>query len=103
MASDGQKDMVGDEIPTGSGKHVDPNVEEDGRNEETQNQNHGKKDVGQDGDVPKKPDRSGYYNEDDLQVWKDRCLQKDEEVKEMANKLADLQSVVNFMMQSNVM
>ena len=103
MTSDGQKDKVGDYIPAGSEKHVAPNVEEDGRYEETQNQNHGKKDVGQDGDVPKKPNRSGYYNKDDLQVWKDRCLRRDKEVKEMANKLTDLQLVVNFMMQNNVM
>ena len=53
--------------------------------------------------MPKKPYRSGYYNEDYLQVWKDKCLRKDEEVKEMANKLANLHSVVNFMMQNNVM
>ena len=46
MASDGQKDKVGDESSAGSGKHVVPYIEEDGRNEETQNQNHGKKDVG---------------------------------------------------------
>ena len=51
----------------------------------------------------KKGSRDEYYNESDLQVWKDRCLRRDEEVKEMANKLADLQSVVNFMMQNNVM
>ncbi|KAL7195971.1 hypothetical protein ACSBR1_036074 [Camellia fascicularis] len=59
--------------------------------------------VGQEGDVPKKTDQSRYYNEDNLQVWKDRCLRRDEEMKEMTNKLADLQSVVNFMMQNNVM
>ena len=29
MASNGQKDKVGDEIPAGSEKHVDPNVEEE--------------------------------------------------------------------------
>ena len=56
----GTKSLLGVET------HVDPNVEEDGRNKGTQNQNHGKKDVGQDGDVPKKPDRNEYYNEDDL-------------------------------------
>ena len=77
--------------------------EGDNHNTETRDQSHGVKDVGQKGDAPKATDRSGYYNEDDLQVWKDRCLRRDEEVKEMANKLADLQSVVNFMMQNNVM
>ncbi|KAL7183186.1 hypothetical protein ACSBR1_041795 [Camellia fascicularis] len=98
MANDGQKEKIGDDFPTGSGKHIDPNVEEDNCNEETQDQNHGDKDVRQEGDVPKKSDRSGYYNEDNLQVWKDRCLRRDDEMKGMANKLADLQTVVNFMM-----
>ena len=98
MASDGQKDKVGDETPAGNGKRVDLNMEEDGCNEKTQNQNHSKKDVGQDGGVPKKLEQSRYYNEDDLQVWKDRCLRRNEEMKGMANKLADLQTVINFMM-----
>ncbi|KAL7225480.1 hypothetical protein ACSBR1_020782 [Camellia fascicularis] len=39
MANDRQKEKVGDDIPTGSGKHIDPNVEEDNCNEETQDQN----------------------------------------------------------------
>ncbi|KAL7239634.1 hypothetical protein ACSBR2_005516 [Camellia fascicularis] len=103
MASDGQKEKVGDDIPTGSGKHIDPNVEEDNCNKETRDQNPGEKDVSQEGNVPKKANRGGYYNEDDLQVWKDRCLWRDGEMKEMANKLANLQSVVNFIMQNNVM
>ncbi|KAL7173010.1 hypothetical protein ACSBR2_032473 [Camellia fascicularis] len=67
MANDGQKKKVGDNFPTGSGKHIDPNAEEDNCNEETQDQNHGDKDVGQQGDVPKKSNRNGYYNEDNLQ------------------------------------
>ncbi|KAL7238610.1 hypothetical protein ACSBR2_004659 [Camellia fascicularis] len=50
------------------------------------------KDVGQEGDVPKKTCQGGYYNKSNLQVWKDRCLRKDGEMKRMANKLADLQS-----------
>ncbi|KAL7260052.1 hypothetical protein ACSBR1_005836 [Camellia fascicularis] len=103
MANDRQKEKIGNDIPTGSGKHFDPNVEEDNCNEEIRDQNPGEKNISQEGDVPKKADRGGYYNEDDLQVWKDRCLQRDSEMKGMANKLADLQSVVNFMMQNNVM
>ncbi|GMP32552.1 hypothetical protein CsSME_00006255 [Camellia sinensis var. sinensis] len=35
MANEGQKEKVGNDIPTGSGKHIDPNVEEDNCNEET--------------------------------------------------------------------
>ncbi|KAL7170990.1 hypothetical protein ACSBR2_035782 [Camellia fascicularis] len=66
-------------------------------------QNPGDKDVGKEGDAPKKSGRDEYYNESNLQVWKDRCLRRDDEIKGMANKLADLQSVVSFMMQNNVM
>ncbi|KAL7194650.1 hypothetical protein ACSBR1_034975 [Camellia fascicularis] len=53
--------------------------------------------------MPKKTDRGEYYNEIDIQVWKDRCLRRDGEMKGMANKLANLQSVVNFMIQNNFM
>ncbi|KAL7175909.1 hypothetical protein ACSBR2_029476 [Camellia fascicularis] len=103
MANDGQKEKVGDDTLTQSGKHIDLNVEEDNYNEETCDKNYGGKNVGQEGNVPKKSNRSGYYNEDDLQVWKDRCLRRDDEMKGMADKLADLQTVVNFLMQNNVM
>ena len=103
MASNEQKEKIGDDTPAGSGRPIDLDVTGDEYNAETRDQNHGVKDVGQTSDAPKKPDRSGYYNENDLQAWKDRCLRRDEEMKEMANKLADLQSVVNFMMQNNVM
>ncbi|KAL7264454.1 hypothetical protein ACSBR1_002411 [Camellia fascicularis] len=64
-------------------------MEEENHNEGTRDQNPRKKDVSQEGDTPKK-------------VWKDRCLRRDGKMKRMANKLADLQSVVNFMMQNNV-
>ncbi|KAL7252422.1 hypothetical protein ACSBR1_007081 [Camellia fascicularis] len=103
MANDRQKEKVGDDTPTESGKHIDLDVEEENCNEETPDKNHGGKDVGQEGGVPKKSDQSGYYNEDDLQIWKDRCLRRDDEMKGMADKLADLQTVVNFLMQNNVM
>ncbi|KAL7218441.1 hypothetical protein ACSBR2_011666 [Camellia fascicularis] len=66
MANNGQKKKIGDDIPTGSGKHFDSNIEEDNCNEETRDQNPGEKDIGQEGDVPKKSDRGEYYNEDDL-------------------------------------
>ncbi|KAL7181609.1 hypothetical protein ACSBR1_040496 [Camellia fascicularis] len=103
MTNDGQKEKVGDNTPTESGKYIDLDVEEDNCNEETRDKNHGGKNVGQEGGIPKKSDQSGYYNEDDLQVWKDRCLRRDGEINGMANKLADLQTVINFMMQNNVM
>ncbi|KAL7164915.1 hypothetical protein ACSBR2_040749 [Camellia fascicularis] len=102
MASNGQKEKIGDDALTGNGRPIDPDVEGNNHNEETRDQNHGEKDISQTGDTPKNADQGRYYNEDNLQVWKDRCLRRDEEVKEMANKLADLQSVVNFMMQNNV-
>ncbi|KAL7176654.1 hypothetical protein ACSBR2_030071 [Camellia fascicularis] len=103
MANDGQKEKIGGDIPNGSGKNADPNVEDDNCNKEPPDKNLGEKEVGQEGDVPKKACQGGYYNESDLQVWKDRCLRRDDEMKGMANKLANLQSVVNFMMQNNVM
>ncbi|GMP30781.1 hypothetical protein CsSME_00005291 [Camellia sinensis var. sinensis] len=78
---------------------IDLDVERDNHNTETRGQGHGEKDVGQENDASKRTDQSKYYNEDNLQVWKDRCLRRDEEVKD----LADLQLVVNFMMQNNVM
>ncbi|KAL7166500.1 hypothetical protein ACSBR2_037217 [Camellia fascicularis] len=68
MASDGQKDKMGNDTPAGSGRPIDLDIEGDNRNTETRDQNHGAKDVGQTGDVLKKPNQSGYYNEDDLQI-----------------------------------
>ncbi|KAL7206933.1 hypothetical protein ACSBR2_019605 [Camellia fascicularis] len=103
MASKEQKNKIMGDVPTGSGRPIDLDVEGDNHNEETRDQNHGKKDISQTGDTPKNANQGRYYNEDNLQIWKDRFLRRDEEVKEMANKLADLQSVVNFMMQNNVM
>ncbi|KAL7211857.1 hypothetical protein ACSBR2_014668 [Camellia fascicularis] len=103
MASNEQKDKIGGDGPTGSGRPIDLNVEGDNHNEETRDQNHAEKDIGQTGDAPKNANQGRYHIEDNLQIWKDRCLRRDEEVKEMVNKLADLQSVVNFMMQNNIM
>ena len=97
MASNAQKEKIGDDAPAGSGRPIDLDIEEDKHNEETHDQGHRGKDVSQEGDTSKKTDQSRYYNEDNLQVW------RDEEVKELADKLADLQSVVNFMMQNKVM
>ena len=79
MANDGQKDQIRDNAPVGSGRPIDLDVEGDDRNTETRDQSHGVKDAGQKGDAPKTTDRSGYYNEDDLQVWKDRYLRRNED------------------------
>ncbi|KAL7239111.1 hypothetical protein ACSBR2_005082 [Camellia fascicularis] len=67
MANDGQKEKPGDDISIGSGKHIDLNVEKDNCNKETRDQNPGEKAISQEGDVPKKADRGGYYNENNLQ------------------------------------
>ena len=53
MASGGQKEKIEDDTPAGSGRPIELDVEGDNRNTETRNQNHSKKDVGQDGDVSK--------------------------------------------------
>lgn len=46
MANDGQKEKIRDDIPNGSGKHADPNIEEENPNEGPRDQNLGEKDVG---------------------------------------------------------
>ncbi|KAL7246327.1 hypothetical protein ACSBR2_001439 [Camellia fascicularis] len=79
MANDGQKDQIGDNAPTGSGRPINLDVERDDRNTETRDQSHGVKDAGQEGNAPKTTNRSRYYNEDDLQVWKDRYLRRNED------------------------
>ncbi|GMP36921.1 hypothetical protein CsSME_00008857 [Camellia sinensis var. sinensis] len=103
MASNGQQETIGDDTPAGSGKPIDLDIEGDNHNTEARDQGHRENDVIPEGDTSKRTNQGKYYNEDNLQVWRDRCLRRDEEVKELANKLADLQSVVNFMMQNNVM
>ena len=79
MANDEQKAQIRDNAPAGSRRPINLDVEGDDRNTETRDQSHGVKDAGQKGDAPKTTDRSGYYNEDDLQVWKDRYLRKNED------------------------
>ncbi|KAL7220678.1 hypothetical protein ACSBR2_013540 [Camellia fascicularis] len=68
MTNDGQKEKIKDNIPSESGKHADPNMEEENPNEGPRDQNRGGKDVGQEGDPPKKASRDEYYNESDLQA-----------------------------------
>ncbi|KAL7225423.1 hypothetical protein ACSBR1_020737 [Camellia fascicularis] len=103
MANNGQEEKIGDDINSESFEQVDLNVGKENHNEGTQDLNPGEKDVGNKGNAPKKAGRDEYYNESDLQLWNDRCLKRDDEMKGMTYKLADLQSVVNFMMQNNVM
>lgn len=76
MANDGQKDQIRDNAPARSGRLIDLDVEGDNRNTETRDQSHGVKEASQEGDAPKTTDRS---NEDDLQVWKDRYLRRNED------------------------
>ncbi|KAL7167786.1 hypothetical protein ACSBR2_038279 [Camellia fascicularis] len=67
MANDRQKKRIGGDIPSGSGKNAESNVDEDNCNEEPRDKNPGEKDIGQEGDAPKKAWQGGYYNESDLQ------------------------------------
>ncbi|KAL7213094.1 hypothetical protein ACSBR2_015742 [Camellia fascicularis] len=66
MTNDGQKEKVGDDIPSGSGKNADPNVKKENCNEGPRDQNPGEKNVGQEGDALKKTCQGWYYNERDL-------------------------------------
>ncbi|KAL7230743.1 hypothetical protein ACSBR2_009096 [Camellia fascicularis] len=66
MASNEQKDKIGGYAPTGSGRSIDLDVERDNHNEETRDQNHGEKDIGQTCDTPKNANQGRYYNEDNL-------------------------------------
>ncbi|KAL7220677.1 hypothetical protein ACSBR2_013539 [Camellia fascicularis] len=81
MTNDGQKEKIKDDIPSRSGKHADPNMEEENPNEGPRDQNPGEKGVGQEGDPPKKTGRDEYYHKSDLQAWKDKCLRRDGEMK----------------------
>ncbi|KAL7199818.1 hypothetical protein ACSBR2_022009 [Camellia fascicularis] len=96
-----QEEKIGDNIISESNEHIVLTAGEKNCNEGAQDPNLGEKDVSKGGNTPKKSCRYEYYNESDLQVWNDRCLRRNGEMKGMANKLADLQSVVNFMMQNN--
>ncbi|KAL7228075.1 hypothetical protein ACSBR2_006908 [Camellia fascicularis] len=66
MASNGQKEKIGDDTLAGSGKPFDLDIEGDNHNAETHDQGQRERDVGQTDDVPKKPDQGRYYKEDDL-------------------------------------
>ncbi|KAL7253573.1 hypothetical protein ACSBR1_007996 [Camellia fascicularis] len=66
MANNGQGEKIRDDVLGESSKHVDPNIEEENRNKGAQDQYPGEKDVGKEGDVPKKASRDEYYNESDL-------------------------------------
>ena len=81
MASNGQKEKIGDDTPTGSGRPIDLDIERDNNKAETRDQGHREKDVGQERDTSKMTDLRTYYNEDNLHIWRDRCLCSDEEVK----------------------
>ncbi|KAL7232826.1 hypothetical protein ACSBR2_010773 [Camellia fascicularis] len=66
MASNEQKEKIGNDTLTENGRPIDPDVEGNNHNEETRDQNHGEKDIGQTGDTPKTADHGKYYNEDNL-------------------------------------
>ncbi|KAL7214239.1 hypothetical protein ACSBR1_026618 [Camellia fascicularis] len=79
MASNGQKEKVGDDTLTGNDAPIDLDIEGDNHNTETYEQGQGERNIGQTGDATRKPDQGRYYNEDDLQVWKDRYLRRNED------------------------
>ncbi|KAL7208667.1 hypothetical protein ACSBR1_030413 [Camellia fascicularis] len=66
MANDRQKEKIRDDVPCGSSKHANPNIEEGNHNEGAWDQNPGDKDINKDGDTPKKSSRDEYYNKSDL-------------------------------------
>ncbi|KAL7168066.1 hypothetical protein ACSBR2_038497 [Camellia fascicularis] len=66
MASNGQKEKIGDDTLAGSGKPIDLDIERDNHNAETYDQGQREKDVGQTNDVPKNTDQGRYYKEDNL-------------------------------------
>ncbi|KAL7201016.1 hypothetical protein ACSBR1_032844 [Camellia fascicularis] len=66
MANDKQGEKIGDDIPSKSRKHADPNIEEENRDGGAQDLNLVQKDISKEGNAPKKPDRDKYYNESDL-------------------------------------
>ncbi|KAL7216524.1 hypothetical protein ACSBR1_028466 [Camellia fascicularis] len=103
MANNGHEEKIMDDINTKSCEHTDPNVWKDNRNDEAKDVNPKEKDVGKEDNAPKEGGRDEYYNESDLQVWKNRYQRRDEEMKEIGKKLADLQSMVHFIMSNNVM
>ncbi|KAL7255359.1 hypothetical protein ACSBR1_009502 [Camellia fascicularis] len=67
MASNGQKEKMGDDALTGSDAPIDLDIEGDNHNTETYEQGQKERNVGQTGDASRKPDQSRYYKEDDLQ------------------------------------
>ncbi|KAL7225166.1 hypothetical protein ACSBR1_020531 [Camellia fascicularis] len=82
---------------------MDSNARGENDNKGVQEPNPGANDVGKGRNGPKKGGRDEYYNESNMQAWKDRCLRRDKEMKDLVNKLTDLQTMVNFVMQNNVM
>ena len=74
MASNGQQENFGDDAPTGSGSPIDLDIEVDNHNAEARDQGHRENDVIPEGYTSKRANQGKYYNEDNLQVWRDRCL-----------------------------
>ncbi|KAL7241468.1 hypothetical protein ACSBR1_014123 [Camellia fascicularis] len=66
MANNEQEEKIGDDVLGGSGKHADPNMEEENCNERARDQNPRKKDVAKEEDALKKAGQDEYYNESDL-------------------------------------
>lgn len=103
MANNGQEVRIRDDIYSEEEEHMGPNVGKGKNNEEVKEVDLEANNVAQGWNGSKKGSRDEYYQEGDLQVWNDKWLRRDEELKDTVSKLTDLYTVVNFMMQNNVM
>ncbi|KAL7219167.1 hypothetical protein ACSBR2_012275 [Camellia fascicularis] len=90
MATNRQEVRIGDDIYSEEEEHMDPNSRGGNNNEEIQKFNHEASNVSRARNRNTKGGRDEYYHEGDLQVWKDRSLKRDEELKDMTNKLTNL-------------
>ncbi|KAL7263183.1 hypothetical protein ACSBR1_001372 [Camellia fascicularis] len=103
MANVGQEVSIGDDIHSEEEEYVDPNVGGENNENKVQEVNLEANNAARGRNSLKRGNREEYYNKSDFQVWKGRCLRRDDKVKDLANKLTDLQTVVNFMMQNKMM
>ncbi|KAL7243123.1 hypothetical protein ACSBR1_015525 [Camellia fascicularis] len=66
MANNGKEEKIGDDIHSEGEEHVDPNANEENRNEGVQESNLGENDAGKECNVSKKDGQNEYYNESGL-------------------------------------
>ncbi|KAL7174786.1 hypothetical protein ACSBR1_043860 [Camellia fascicularis] len=103
MANAGQEERIGDDMHSEEEEYVDSYTGGGNVDKKVQEVNLVANNATRGRNGPRRGNREECYNESDCQVWKERCLWRDDELKDLANKLTDLQIVVNFMMHSKVM